>query len=272
MTNADRNRNDDMSQTDIALLLADAADDVEVGIAPVQAVMRAGRRRRARRWAVAAATAVVLAGSTGATLAFAGLPGHGDRGADVAKPPSSPEARHVYEPQFTELARGTYRGKEWSAGVEVWGAPRNAPEAARQFSAMSHQGVEPPVHTSADLIGKTSYFVSRSYGTERKLQVMYNTAKEVDRLSGTDIEAIATRLSSDGASSGRLVIGMVAETARQVTCHWKDGTTTVAGRVPQGYGTRTSAAIRPAAGFAGADWVVCVAPEGTAYASAEVTK
>ncbi|MFB7508308.1 hypothetical protein ACFC0P_33555, partial [Streptomyces broussonetiae] len=49
----------EMTQTDIALLLADAADEVEIGIAPVQAVIRGGRRRRARRWAVAAATALV---------------------------------------------------------------------------------------------------------------------------------------------------------------------------------------------------------------------
>ncbi|MFE1883115.1 hypothetical protein ACFW7O_26195, partial [Streptomyces diastatochromogenes] len=84
---ADQNRNHDMSQTDIALLLADAADEVEIGIAPVQAVIRGGRRRRARRWAVATVTALVVAGATGA-LAVTGLPGgnggHGDRGTVVA--------------------------------------------------------------------------------------------------------------------------------------------------------------------------------------------
>lgn len=73
---ADRERNHDMSDSDIALLLADATDEVEIGIAPYEAVIRGGRRRRARRWAVAAATALVLAGSS-ATLAVAGLPGEG---------------------------------------------------------------------------------------------------------------------------------------------------------------------------------------------------
>ncbi|MFJ3301995.1 hypothetical protein ACIPSA_02520 [Streptomyces sp. NPDC086549] len=262
-----------MTQTDIAFLLADAADEVEIGIAPVQAVMRGGRRRKARRWAVAAATAVVLAGSTGATLALTGMPGgHGDRGAEVATQPASPEARHVDEPQSTELAWGTYRGKQWSVGVDVWSAPRNVSEAIRQFGAMSDLGLKPSVDKSVDLIGKTSYFVSRRWGTERKLQVMYNTAKDVDHLTGTDLGAIATRFSSDVASDGRLVVGAVAKTARQVTCHWKDGRTTVANRVPKDHETHTTAAIRPAAGFPGANWFVCVAPEGTSYASAEVTK
>ncbi|MYW16381.1 hypothetical protein GT039_12405, partial [Streptomyces sp. SID2955] len=69
MTSGDL-ENHDMAHSDIALLLADAADEVEIGIAPVQAVVRGGRRRRARRRAVLAATALVLTGSTGAALAF----------------------------------------------------------------------------------------------------------------------------------------------------------------------------------------------------------
>ncbi|MDG4864788.1 hypothetical protein P8605_42235, partial [Streptomyces sp. T-3] len=60
-----------MAERDIALLLADAADGVEPGIAPFQAVVRGGKRRRARRrWAIGAAAALVIAGSTG-SLALA---------------------------------------------------------------------------------------------------------------------------------------------------------------------------------------------------------
>ncbi|MGW0580704.1 hypothetical protein ACWD25_33225, partial [Streptomyces sp. NPDC002920] len=58
-------KNHEMTHHDIALLLADAADEVEIGIAPTQALIRGGRRRKARRWAVGAGVALVVAGSTG---------------------------------------------------------------------------------------------------------------------------------------------------------------------------------------------------------------
>ncbi|MFF7751105.1 hypothetical protein ACFZCP_18015 [Streptomyces sp. NPDC007971] len=270
---ADREMHD-MTQTDIAFLLADAADGVEIGTAPVHAVLRGGRRRRARRWAVASATAVVVAGTTGA-LAVTGLPGggHADRQANVAKPPASAEARHVYEPQRTELARGTYRGKEWHAAVQVWGAPRDEAEADRQFDAMAELGIQPAeARKPADLIGRISYFATRGWGEHRPQQVMFNSVEKFERFSGTDMEAAATRLGYTGESSGRLVIGMVARTARQVTCHWKDGTTAVAERAEGFSAHDTGSAIRSVDGFKGANWFTCVAPEGTSYDSAEVTK
>ncbi|MGW2699230.1 hypothetical protein [Streptomyces sp. NPDC001340] len=263
-----------MSQTDIALLLADAADEVEIGIAPVQAVIRGGRRRRARRWAVASVTALVVAGTTGA-LAVTGLPGGGpaDRQAHVAKPPASTEARHVYEPQRTELGRGTYRGKEWSVGVQVWGAPRNEAEAERQFEAMHGQGLQPAdARKPADLIGKISFFATRGWGDHLPQQVMFNSVEKFERYSGKDMESMATRLGYGGETSGRLVIGMVAKTAQEVTCHWKDGRTAVAERT-DGFSLRTmGSAIRSIDGFQGANWFVCTAPAGTSFGSAEVTK
>ncbi|MFI1361890.1 hypothetical protein [Streptomyces griseochromogenes] len=272
--NADREMNDMTTQTDIALLLADAADGVEIGTAPVQAVLRGGRRRRARRWAVASATALVVTGTTGA-LAVTGLPdgGHADRQANVAKPPASAEARHVYEPQRTELARGVYKGKEWHVAVQVWGAPRNEDEAARQFDAMGELGLRPAdAHRAADLVGKTSYFATRGWGENQPQQVMFNSFKKFERFSGADMQSVATRLGYGGESSGRLVVGIVAKTARQVTCHWKDGTTSVA-EPAEGFSAHdTGSAIRVVDGFQGANWFTCVAPEGTSYASAEVTK
>ncbi|WP_217551509.1 hypothetical protein [Streptomyces sp. GbtcB6] len=266
--------NHGMTQTesDIAFLLADAADEVEIGIAPVQAVMRGGRRRRARRWAVAAAAAVVvLGGSAGATLAFAGLPG--EHRTQVAAHPASPEARHVYEPQRTELSRGTYRGKEWSVSVQVWGAPRNETEAERQFDRMDELGVKPAdVHKPADLIGKISFFATRGWGEEHVQQVMFNTVRTLEFYAGTDLESMATRFSSDSASSERLVIGMVAKSAQEVTCGWKDGRTSVA-RLAVGFSAQDDGnAIRTVDGFPTANWFVCVAPQGTVYQSAEVTK
>ncbi|MGY5044984.1 hypothetical protein ACWDE0_04900 [Streptomyces sp. 900105755] len=271
--------NHDMTQaeSDIALLLADAADGVEIGIAPVQAVMRGGRRRRARRWAVAAATAVaVLAGSAGATLAVTGLPsgGHGDRGGEVAVRPASPEARHVYSPETTDLALGSYKGKKWGVGVLVWGAPLTRAEAQKQWKAMRDWQLEPAgAHKPADLIGKTSFFVTRGYDGFRRQVVMFNTVREVEPLSGTDLDAAAARLGDDPGSAGRLVVGKVATTAAEVTCRWKDGSSTRVARVPADspyYSGQSE--LRPVRGYPGANWFVCVAPQGTAYESAEVTK
>jgi len=271
---ADREMSQDMTNTDIAVLLAEAADGAEIGIAPTQAVIRGGRRRRARRWALATAAAVVIAGSTG-TLAFAGLPGGGDghRGGAVATRPSTPEQRHVYEPQITPLAQGTYKGKKWYVSLLVWGVPRDAAEAARQFDALKGMGLEPAnVHKTTDLIGKTSFFVTRVYGDEPGLSIMYNTTDRLEPFASTDLTAIGTRYSPE-AESGGLVVGMVTKTAREVTCTWKNGATTVAHRVSMDYDLTTrDAVIRPAAGYPAANWFVCQAPAGTTYASAEVTK
>ncbi|MFJ3641952.1 hypothetical protein ACIPRD_19640 [Streptomyces sp. NPDC090108] len=272
---ADRKKYE-MTQTDIALLLADAADEVEIGIAPVQAVMRAGRRRRARRWAVGAATAVVLAGSTGATLAFAGLPGIGDRGAVTAQRPASPEARHVYEPRVTVLASGIDQGKEWSVDVRVWGAPRDEREADRQFGAMKDAGLEPVDATrAAGLIGRTSFFAVRSYGDGHARPVIFNTVGRLPGFSGTDLESAAVGLAPGAGAkdSAPLVVGMVAKSAREVTCTWKDGGSTAARPAVDAAapGARGSV-IRPVGSFPGGNWFVCVGPDGARYKDAKVTR
>lgn len=181
---ADRERNHDMSDSDIALLLADAADEVEIGIAPYQAVLRGGRRRRARRWAVAAATALVLAGSS-ATLAVAGLPG-GDRGQVATQPlvPADADPSRVLQ---TTLATGTDQGTKWRVLIDVWSAPRDEKQAEAQRAAMAVRGETPPdAHEASDLIGKITYFVYRGYG-DKTTKVMENTVPKTDRLTGTDL-------------------------------------------------------------------------------------
>ncbi|MGW7258513.1 hypothetical protein [Streptomyces sp. NPDC054834] len=252
---ADRDTRHDMTQTDIDLLLADAAEEVEIGIAPVQAVIRGGRRRRARRWAVAAATALVLAGSTGATLAVTGLPGgHGDR--TVA---TTPQQRHVYTPQRTELSRGTDRGTHWRVVLSVWGVPRDEAEASRQRHAMAEDGIESlGLPEASGLAGRTSYFVSLYYGDEHPRVVLFDTFEKWDHMSGTDLGAGAVPLVQKYAVGGpsRLVAGRVAKTTAQVKCTWDDGTSTVE-------------VTREAAGTP-VNWFVCVAPEGTAYKDVKV--
>jgi len=277
---ADRETSHDMAtETDIAFLLAEAADEVEIGMAPYQAVLRGGRRRKARRWATAAAAALVIAGSTG-TLALAGGTGTDDgrRVAPAVTAPSTPERRHVYEPQMTTLATAWDHGKEWSLDVSVWGAPQNEAEAQYQRSRMSEYGLTPTgPQVASDLIGKGWVFVTLLVGDGNPATVLDGPAEKGDSLSGADIEAAAVPLQTGRAGTAGayrlLVIGKVAPTAREAVCRWKDGTSTRVPRAPEGAGftMELKPMIRPVAGSS-ADWFVCLAPAGTSYKSAAVTR
>ncbi|MGW3105171.1 hypothetical protein [Streptomyces sp. NPDC001100] len=275
--NADRETNHTMTDTDIALLLADAADEVEIGTAPYQAVIRGGRRRRARRWALATAAALVITGASG-TLALASL--RDGSGAEVTpavtqKPtlPSTPEERHVYLPQETMLAAGTEKGRAWYVTVDVWGAPRTEEEAQAQLSAMSNRGEEPWDKDKASaLVGKITYFVRRTYGSGAPTLLMGDSASPQDTMAGTDLKSGASTLDpkkTDGPQ--RLVVGQVAKTARTVLCTWKDGTSTEARRVAAGADVNSDeSTIRPAAGSPD-NWFVCVGAEGAMFDSVTVT-
>ncbi|WP_405816159.1 hypothetical protein OG241_16530 [Streptomyces sp. NBC_01390] len=284
---ADREKNQDMAQvahgdtahSDITFLLAGAADGVEIGIAPYQAVVRGGRRRRARRWAVATAAALAIAASTG-TLALAGIGGgDGDRVTQATQPetrPPSPAERRLYAPQWTTLASGTDRGREWWVDIGIWGAPRNEAEAKRQISAMAERGVKPSdAKTPKELVGKASFFVNRDFDGVKSPLMLGEIGKGAD-MAGKDIQSAAVPLepnvSGDTDTRNRLVIGQVAPTARAVTCTWDDGTTTVARKVP--YSTMDNIqdpAIRSVPGSQAA-WFVCLAGEGREYKSVKVTE
>lgn len=261
----------DMSNTDIAFLLADAADEVEIGIAPYDAVLRGGRRRKARRWAVATATALVLVGSAG-TLAVAGLPGgNGNRGAQVATQEPAPQVQSVYPPERTTLATGTADGEDWWVTIDVWSAPRDAGEAQAQWEAMGTYG-DRPVDKASDLIGKSAYFVNRTYGDGDTAVVMLDVFNENNPEAGKDLQSAAIPLdpTADGGPN-RLVIGQVAPTAQEVTCTWKNGSTAKLHMTPGSATSPTDVpAIRPAA-QSPVNWFVCVAPKGTEFESVEVT-
>ncbi|MFE9438045.1 hypothetical protein ACFYO2_03360 [Streptomyces sp. NPDC006602] len=270
---ANREAGHDMTDRDITLLLADAADGVEVGIAPTQAMIRGGRRRRARRWAVATAAAVAIVGSTG-TMALAGLAGGDGHGGQPAatQPTTRLPDTFEYKPHRTELATGIEGGRDWRVFVDVWDAPRDEAQAQAQLTAMSEYKEWPPdVSTASDLVGKSAYFVNRSYGEESAV-VMENAVPKGGTQAGTDLDAGAIGL-KPGSKDSRLVIGRIAKTAQQVTCYWKDGTSTDLHRVaanthvdnvlPQG--------IRSAEGSPDG-WFACLAPEGTAFKSVKVTK
>ncbi|MGW1952104.1 hypothetical protein ACWCPI_04960 [Streptomyces sp. NPDC001920] len=270
----------DTTHTDIAFLLAEAADEVEVGIAPYDAVLRGGRRRRARRWAVATATALALVGSA-TTLAVAGMPGgDGDRsrGSSVAtSPPTSPPATpapDVRTPQRTLLATGTERGKDWRVDIDVWEAPRDEREAQAELAAMAEFGDTPSdVRQASDLIGRSSYSVKWSYGTVVSSPTLIEEAFTAqDAMSGKDIQTAAVALEPGSEGPKRLVIGKVAVTAQQVTCTWKDGTTTEVPVVSRAHDVNSDDfVIRPVDGSP-VNWFVCLAPEGTVYESVRVTQ
>lgn len=269
---ADREADQDMTHRDIALLLADAADGVEVDIAPTQAVVRGGRRRRARRWAVAAAAALAIVGTTG-TVALAGLPGGGGGRAEPAVTRSSAPLPDVFQnkPHRTELASGTEDGKDWEVFVDVWDAPRDKAQAEAQLTAMGEYRGEWPgsVRTAADLVGKRTYFVQRSYDGDTSV-VIENSLPARDASVSTDMGVTGQGLSPQ-AKPLRLVIGQVAKTALEVTCDWKDGTSAVLHRVsdPEADGSLKQG-IRSVEGSPDR-WFVCVAPKGTAFKNARVT-
>ncbi|CCK30469.1 hypothetical protein BN159_6090 [Streptomyces davaonensis JCM 4913] len=260
--NADRETNGDMTHRDIALLLAEAADEVEIGIAPTQAVLRGGRRRRARRWAVAAATALVIAGTSGA-VAVAGLPGGTDKASVATKP--SPEQRDLTAPYVTTLASGTDKGKPWFVTVDVWPVPRNKAEAETVWDALTaSEGTPPDAKVPTDLIGTVTYFVKRTYGVETT-KVMENRIPATESMSGTDLQTAAIPLVPDTDGPQRLVIGQVARTAVGVDCQWKDGTNTEVFRARNGELVSTDRQVIRRAQGSPVDWFVCLAPEGTSY-------
>ncbi|MFM9589790.1 hypothetical protein ACKI1J_15305 [Streptomyces scabiei] len=263
-------------ERDIALLLADAADDVTVGIAPYQAVLRGGRRRRTRRWAVAAAAAVVIAGTTG-TLALATVSDVGRAHVVPAAPVPVPteqvtsDARTKNEPSRTTLAQGKDRGTAWRVTVAVWGAPKNRTAAAEQLAAMGLFGDSPAsVKDASDLVGKSWHFVHLTLGKEQKEAMIDG---ESDALSGTDLQAHATTFNDPDPGDDdpkRLVVGQVAPTAQEVRVTWSDGTFVDVKRHGDGEADPSEPRIVKVKG-AQASWFVALAPEGVGYESAEVT-
>ncbi|WP_181387416.1 hypothetical protein [Streptomyces sp. Act143] len=273
---ADRETSQDMTNSDITLLLAEATDDVEIGIAPYEAVIRGGRRRKARRWAVAAVTALVIAGSS-ATLAVAGLPGGGGTVTPPATRAPATTRADLFAPQRTTLATGIEDGKEWRVVIDVWAAPWTEDQAAGQLAAMGEAGDVPSGVTKAtELIGKSSYvtFLSNGDGDDRgERRGVYEDAFEEtdDPMRGTDVESATIPFRTTDEHVQRLVVGMVGKDAEQVTCTWRNGTRTKVDRPAENTDVSTDRpTIRTAEGSP-VDWFVCLAPKGTEYQAADVT-
>ncbi|MEV6001938.1 hypothetical protein AB0M25_22355 [Streptomyces griseomycini] len=273
MKSADRETSHNMTQHDIAFLLAEAADEVRIGTAPAQALIRGGRRRRARRWAVVATTTLVVAGSTGA-LALNGLSGDGERGVSSASQPvASAEAS---EPHMrTTLASGTDAGVPWRVYIDVWKAPADTAEAQATLAAMAKFGEHPQdVSTASDLVGKVAHFVHRVTGEEaRTTQIGNLVLPEDDVLTGGEHGTVSLPLlPGDGTAAPRLVFGQVAKTAREVTCTWKDGTSTKVGRTSADTEANAGVPVIHSPKHSPYDWFAVLAPESTELEGIKVTK
>lgn len=272
MKSADWETSHNMTQHDIALLLADAADEVKIGTAPAQALIRGGRRRKARRWAVVATTTLVVAGSTGA-LALTGLSGDRDREVSPASPPvTSAEASQPH--MRTTLASGTDAGVPWRVYIDVWKAPADTAEAQATLAAMAEFGEHPEnVSTASELVGKVAHFVHRVTGEEpRTTQIADMVLPEDDVLSGGEYGTVSLPLLPGNNAAPRLVTGQVAKTAREVTCTWKDGTSTKVGRASAATEANAAVPVIRSPKHSPYDWFVCLAPKSTAFEGIKVTK
>jgi hypothetical protein len=125
------------------------------------------------------------------------------------------------------------------------------------------------VRTAADLVGRTTYFVHRDYEGDDSV-VIENSVPEGSATVSARIGLTAMGL-TPAAKPLRLVIGQVGKTAEEVTCLWKDGTSTVLHRVsgPADNGDFKQG-IRTVEGSPDR-WFACLAPKGTAYQDARVT-
>lgn len=274
MKSADGETSHNMTHHDIAFLLAEAADEVRIGTAPAQALMRGGRRRRARRWAVVATTTLVVAGSTGA-LALNGLSGDGERRVVSSASQPVPSAEAAEPDMRTTLASGTDAGVPWRVYIDVWKAPADTAEARATLAAMAKFGEHPQdVSTASQLVGKVAHFVHRVTGEEAKTTQIGNLVlPEDDVLTGGEHGTVSLPLlPGDGTAAPRLVFGQVAKTAREVTCTWKDGTSTKVGRASAGTEANADVPVIHSLKHSPYDWFAVLAPKSTELEGIKVTK
>ncbi|WP_157245890.1 hypothetical protein [Nonomuraea typhae] len=195
---------------DVALLLKKAAEQVEIEAAPYQAVVRGGRRRRARRRAVLAgvALAVVVSGFAG-TAAFEDRPiVNWDRANPTAV------QRHVYDPQVTAL--GVVAGRRLF--IEVWGAPRDDAELREQKARMIRAGVwegRAPKGFPPPAVGETWFFVYAPGDSGGKEPVASGVEAPPDGNLGNILVA--------GLDRRRLAMGMVSPDVVRITGDWSTG-------------------------------------------------
>ncbi|MEC4017789.1 hypothetical protein [Streptomyces sp. H27-D2] len=254
----------DQEQGGIAGRLADAAQAAIVGPVPYEAVVRGGRRRTARRWAVAGATALVIAGSTG-TLALAGVVGGADRdGTSVAASASasaSAEQRHVFRPQRTTLGSGRDGGHDWKVTIEVWGAPKADWEAVAQYREMAERGDAPRGHDGRSPSRRNGWhFVHVIVDGKSSTRVQDENPDPEDKPSG---HFESYELAPDRSPAPTFLVGQVERGVEQVVATWKGGSLQEVGPVPKGQGFAGVGGpmLVPVKGMEQENWFAIVEPK-----------
>ena len=187
------------------------------------------------------------------TLAVTGLPR--EHRAQVAH-----QVWDASKAQFSELGSGDDHGKHWQVLLSVWAAPHNRTEAAQQLEAMREFGIADGAQPRlADMVGKTSHYVTLRYGDDRLRPIMFDTETTWEKLSGDDLQSAAVPLAKeDTEGPERLVVGMVAGTAQQVRCTFDEG---------------TSISVQPVEGQGSpVNWFVCLGPQGAQSKTVRVVK
>ncbi|MFE0131492.1 hypothetical protein ACFWY6_07910 [Streptomyces sp. NPDC059037] len=212
-------QHDTAAHSDIAHRLATVADEVEIGTAPYQAVLRGGRRRKARRWVVGAVAAVAIAGSTG-SLALAMVDGRDQ--AQVASQDGTARERHVYTPQFTPLTEvfdetGT---PVTQMELQVWGAPRDDAEARGQKKAMIKAGVWDE-RTSDPVPNFDVPWYAVTIAADGKKKVTYFGLQDKDPGGDDGLSFASAEIEVKGK---KLTVGHVGPKTRRIEFEYANGT------------------------------------------------
>ncbi|MGW1888837.1 hypothetical protein ACWCP6_01055 [Streptomyces sp. NPDC002004] len=209
----------DMAHHDIAVRLAEAADEVEVGIAPYQAVLRGGRRRRARRWALGAVGAVLITGAAG-SLALTAADGH--QRSQVTTDRRSVQERHVYIPQRTTITEvyDEETGTNAEVSVEVWGAPQDAAEAREQQRRMTGYGVWDERSGEPEPARGRSWFAVVAIAADGRMGVpVWGFQDKTGAADGLGFEGYGIKVGGTD-----LTVGHVGPRVKRVVFEYQDGT------------------------------------------------
>ncbi|MES4908267.1 MULTISPECIES: hypothetical protein [unclassified Streptomyces] len=207
--------------------LGTIADEVTIGPAPYPDVVRAGRRRRARRRVGATAlavTAVLVAGGVG-------LGQFGDSGQEetaTAAAASAP-APAPLDPVTTVVGKGKVDGKRWQVSVTVYGPARSKEEAHRQYDLAMRRGDAYPTldgkwegkYPKTLRIGVTWFSTRVTEGGKQRTTmadwVSPKPAKGETLLGGS--------YQHSGAEAGPVGLAWLSPKVERVAVHWKDGST-----------------------------------------------
>ncbi|MFJ4716799.1 hypothetical protein [Streptomyces sp. NPDC088785] len=200
--------------TDISELLAEAAQDVQITHAPVDAIVVGGRRRRNRRRATGAVVAL-------AVVCTAGVVASSTLGEGSGAAPAATEQRAAPRPLTEVIASGRLDGKPWTLSVDVWQRAGDAREAGRVWDAM--QEVEYPDVQRAggaggpELVRKDWFFANLKVGERRS----FVDDGALNAAGDRKVESSWGKLSPTGSSW--FVFGRTAPGVHTVECTWDDG-------------------------------------------------